>query len=187
MKRMIPILLFAACASSTQVTDVYREPAAGRVAFQKVAAIALVEDPAVRRAAEDEMVKHLRGKGVASYTVLAPEDEKNAAAVVAKLQSLGIDGAVTMRLLSRGDEPIDVQGNIPDSYKAFTGYYGSGPRTNAGWEEVIRVETEIYSVAENKLLWSGATKTFEAKDARSVVESVSKSVADELRKTNLRD
>jgi hypothetical protein len=187
---MRPLLTFAfllaACRHApTLVTDVYRDPSASRIEFRRVAAIALVQDPAVRRAAEDEMVRHLGTKGVASYTVVRAEDERGAEAVRARLQSEGIDGAVTMRLLSLGEEPLDPRGEVGDSYKAFTGYYGAGPRGAAEWESVARVETEIFSLTANRLLWSGATKTFSPSDAKQIVSDVARTVAAELRKSGL--
>ncbi len=187
MKRLIPLLLLAACTSSTQVTNVFRDTTAPPMKFQRVAAIAIVEDPAIRRAAEDEMVRQLGTKGVASYTILAAEDERSADAVAAKLNSLGIDGAVTMKLLSLRDEPFDPKGNIGDSQKAFTGYYGHRQGGVSDWESVARVETQIFSVARNQRLWSASTKTFKPKEATDIVAGVSKAVAAELRKSNLID
>ena len=187
MRRLALLLSLAACSySSTQVTDVYRDPAASKFNFQRVAAIALTENSEMRRKIEDAMVRQLGAKGVASYTLLTTEDEKNAAAVRDKLRSLGIDGAVTMSLLSMGDEPIDVRGDVPDSYKAFSGYYGSTSHGGAAaWASVARIETQVFSVTEDKLLWSAATKTFDPSQAEELVGTVARAVADELRKTGL--
>jgi hypothetical protein len=188
MKRhqMLSLLLFVACtSSSTLITDIYRDKDTKTMNFQRVAAIAIVADPAVRKIAEDEMVRSLGEKGVASYTLLTPEDEKAPHTVRQKLQSLGIDGAVTMRLLSKGDEPIDVRGDVPDPYKAFSGFYGAGFNGAHSWESVVRVETEIFSINDDKLLWSAATKTHDPSEAKFVVTGVAKAVADELRRTGM--
>jgi len=131
------------------------------------------------------MVQRLGAKGVASYTILSPEDEHNAQTVLAKLQSLNIDGAVTMELLSAGEEHTDARGTMPDSYKAFTGYYGASRQASDAWETVARVETQIFSVTSNKLLWSAATKTFNPENAHQIVNNVADVVAAELRKSKL--
>ena len=185
MRRVLFALLFISCASSTYVTDVYRDPSAGATSFQRVAAIVMVQDPAVRKQAEDEMVRQIGSRAVASYTLLSAEDERGPEVVRAKLQSQGIDGAVTMRLLSAGEEPLDVGGNVGDPNKAFSGYYAGGRTNTTAWEQVVRVETEIFSIADNKLLWSGATKTFNAEEAKDIVANVSKTVSAELRKSGL--
>ena len=188
MRRLALLFLLAACSySSTQVTDVYRDPAASKFNFQRIAAIALTDNVEMRRKVEDAMVQHLGGKGVASYTILATEDERNAAAVRDKLRSLNIDGAVTLSLLSMGDEPIDVHGAIPDSYKAFSGYYGAASSHGgaAAWASVARIETQVFSVSEDKLLWSAATKTFDPSNPDELVGTVARAVAAEMRKSGL--
>src|SRR5512140_2220727 len=114
MKRLFAVLFLTACShASTQMTDLYRDASVKRLDFQRVAAIAITRDPDIRKTAEDEMVRQLGAKGVASYTILSAEDERNAETVRTKLQSAGIDGAVTMSVLSVGDEPMDVKGQIP--------------------------------------------------------------------------
>ena len=187
MRRLALLFLFAACShSSTQVTDVYRDPAASTFNFQRVAAIALTDNVEMRRKVEDAMVQHLGAKGVASYTILVTEDERNAAAVRDKLRSLDIDGAVTLSLLSMGDEPIDVRGDIPDAYKAFSGYYGASSHGGAAaWANVARIETQVFSVSEDKLLWSAATKTFDPSNPDELVGTVARAVAAEMRKSGL--
>ena len=188
MKRILPVLaLSVACSSaSTHLTDVYRNPEAKSFQFQRVAAIAIVEDPDIRRTAEDAMVQQLHGKGVASYTILTAEDEKSPESVRAKLAANNVDGAVTMRLLSLGEEPMDVRGEISDSEKAFSGYYGASHRGVASaWESVARIETQIFSVRDGKLLWSAASKTFSPADAKGVVNAAANAVASELRKEGL--
>jgi hypothetical protein len=186
MRRTLAILLFAGCAShSTFTTDVYRDPAATQLNFQRIAAIAIARDPEVRRAAEDAMVAHLGPKGVASYTLLSDADERSADTVRAKLQSANFDGAVTMKMLSNGEEPMDVRGNIPDPYKAFSGHSGAGEYRPVEREQVVRIETQIFSVRENKVLWSTATKSFSPDSVKSVVTDVAKVIADELRRDGL--
>jgi hypothetical protein len=190
MRRSAPLalsfLLFA-CSHTTQLTDVFRDPSATATRFNKVAAFVMAEDPSVRQTAEDEIVRRIGPKAVASYTLFSKADEQSADTVRAKLQSLGIDGAVTMSLLSMGEEPIDPRGEMGDSGKSFSGYYGHHSRgSEAGWENVARIQTQIFSVPDNKLLWSAATKTFNPKDAKELVAKTADQVEQELRKSGLR-
>jgi hypothetical protein len=190
MKRsasILALLMLAACSSSsTDITDVVREPGTERFNFQRVAAIAIARDPALRRQAEDEMARQLGTKGVASYSVLTDEDLKNVDTVRSKLQSNNFDGAVTMEILSLDEERIDPRGSIPDPYQAFGASGGVDRGIASDWEEVARVETQIFSVASGKLLWSAATKTFTpGQDPKQVVANVAKVIAKELRSTGL--
>src|SRR5688572_14486243 len=134
--KYMPLLLLTACAS-TVVTDVYREPASSYPRFQRIVAIALTDNAEARREAEDELVRRIGDRATASYSVLTAEDERDPAAVRARLHSAGFDGAVVMTLLSASEEPLDVSGVYPDSYKQFTGYYGSNRGNAANWEQVV--------------------------------------------------
>lgn len=189
MRKLIPILFLAAACSttSTEITDVYRDPNVTKFDFKRVAAIALVQDPAIRRQTEDEMARKIGPKGVASYTVLTNEDERDAATVRAKLQSLGFDGAVTMALLSLRDEPMELKGVIPTSGQDFNMYYRPNSVGASGWEKVARVETKVFSLTQDKELWSAGTKTFNPNDARKVVASIGDALIKELRNDHLID
>ena len=179
--------MLAACSStSTDITDVVREPGTERFNFQRVAAIAIARDPALRRQAEDEMARQLGAKGVASHTILSDEDMKDVDAVRAKLQSNNFDGAVTMELLSLDEERIDPRGAIPDPYQAFGASHTRGRDIASDWEEVARVETQIFSVATGKLLWSAATRTFKpGQNPKDTVAAVARVIAKELRSEGL--
>ena len=186
MRKLIPLLLLTACAStSTEITDVYRDPNITKFDFKRVAAIALVQDPAIRRQAEDEMARKIGPKGVASYTVLTNEDERDPATVRQKLQSLGFDGAVTMALLSLREEPMEYKGLISTPSQDFSMYYRPNAVGAGGWEKIARIETKVFSLAQDKELWSAATKTFKPDDAKKVVASVGDALIKELRSDHL--
>ena len=189
MRKLIPLLFVAAACSSTstQITDVYRDPNVTKFDFKRVAAIALVQDPAIRRQAEDEMARKIGPKGVASYTVLTNEDERDPATARRKLQSLGIDGAVTMALLSLREEPMEYKGLISTPGQDFDMYYRPSAVGASGWEKVARIETKVFALAEDKELWSAATKTFNPNDAQKVVASVGDALIKELRNDHLID
>ena len=52
-------------------------------------------------------------------------------------------------------------------------------------DTIIAIQTNIYSVAEGKLIWSGTIELRNPADARQIVDSVAKAVGDELRKEKL--
>jgi len=175
-----------ACSHTTQMTDLYRDPGVTSLKFDRVAAIALTDDAQMRRTVEDEMVQQIGPKAVAANTILSADDYKSADAVRAKLQSLKIDGAVVLSLLSIGEEPIDPQGGMSDSQKSFSGYYGHGGGGGVyAYENVARLQTQIFSVPDNKLLWSAATKTFEPKDAKQMIAATAAQIRSELQKDGL--
>jgi hypothetical protein len=49
-------------------------------------------------------------------------------------------------------------------------------------ERVYHMETQVYSMKDDKLVWYGITKTTNPKNAKQLVEEVAKEVAKDLRK-----
>jgi hypothetical protein len=52
-------------------------------------------------------------------------------------------------------------------------------------DELVDVETCIYSVKEGKLLWAGTTESTNPGDVRRTVEEIADAVAEELRREGL--
>ena len=52
-------------------------------------------------------------------------------------------------------------------------------------DTIASVQTNIYSVADEKLIWSGTSDLYNPSDARKVVGEIAKAVGDELRKEKL--
>jgi len=179
------VLALAAC-SSTHITSSWRGPAAGSVRFEKVAALALVANETSRREAEDEMVKQIRhGTAVPGYTLFQPKELEDHEAVKAKLHAGGFDGVLVLRLVKVGKELSWSKDAAPASYYSFSSYYrmAAPAAYDAGTLEetaVVRVETSIYSLAEDKLVWACLSDTTAVDGASALVRSLAIAVADEL-------
>ena len=72
----------------------------------------------------------------------------------------------------------------PPSYgPTFWGYYGYTRAYDPGYyhtQQLVRVETSIYSIAQDKLLWVGTTETVNPKSLSTLIEELSKAVRQEL-------
>jgi hypothetical protein len=199
--RRTPAALFAAVAAwtltacaSTRITDSWKAPGVTSLDFKKVVVIAISRDDMVRRTAEDEMVRQIQARGraqaVASHTFLGDPEAKDVEQAKAKIGQMGFDGAVTMRLVSSAQETTYVPGSYPTPYYGFYGYYGYAWPTvyDPGYlrtDTIVQVETNVYAVADEKLLWSGVSETFNPSNAREVVDDLAKALAAELRKQGL--
>jgi hypothetical protein len=51
----------------------------------------------------------------------------------------------------------------------------------------MHMETQVYSMRDDKLIWSGVTQTKNPKSAQQLVEDVARAVAADLRKQHLID
>ena len=178
-----------ACASTT-IRDSWRDPGVGRIEFKKVLAMAISADATLRRIAEDEMVRQMPGvEEVASYTVLTEEDSRDLEKAKAKVTAAGFEGVVTMRLIKSEKRVTHVPGAYT-SYPRFWGYYGHAwPMVyDPGYlrtDTIVQVETKVYSLMDDKLIWAGLSETFNPRDAQALVRGVAQAVAKDLQKQGL--
>ena len=184
------ILTISSC-SSTKITSTWREPnkEISLKKLNKVLVVALFKDETSRRKAEDQMVSYFYGKGVASYDYLDKNiSEKNEDAIREKIKKDGFDGAVTMRLLDVDKEETYSRGNIsryPAYYNNFSSYYfrNWGYYSNPGYymtTKIYTVETNVFSIKEDKIIWTGITKTTDPSGVEKMTEEIGKAVFNEM-------
>ena len=184
------MLAISSC-SSTKITSTWREPnkEISLNKLNKVLVVALFQNETSRRKAEDQMVSYFYGKGVASYNYLDENiSTKNENAIREKIKNDGFDGAVTMRLLDVDKEDVYSRGNIsmyPSYYRNFSGYYfrNWGYFSDPGYYSTTKtytVETNVFSIKEDKIIWSGITKTTDPSGVTKMTDEIGKAVFDEM-------
>jgi hypothetical protein len=177
--------------SSTKITSTWREPnkEVSLKKLNKVLVVALFKDETSRRKAEDQMVGYFYGKGVASYDYLDKNiSAKNEEAIREKIKNDGFDGAVTMRLLDVDKEETYSRGNIsryPAYYNNFSSYYfrNWGYYSNPGYymtTKTYTVETNVFSIKEDKIIWTGITKTTDPSGVEKMTDEIGKAVFNEM-------
>jgi hypothetical protein len=192
--------VLSACASSAFVSS-WQAPDAERLMVEgsKVAAIVMMRDEVSRRVAEDALTRELNAhgaRGVPLYSVLPDANPSNEAEVRAALEREGFDGAVVMRPESREETvsaPVPYTGPIYGGF--WGGYYGFGWRS--AWDfgpprlaeirtyTVVTVETLVYSLAQNKLVWGGKSATTSPSSVERLIEETASKVAKELERRGL--
>ena len=169
-------LAVAGCAS-TDMTSTWTDPAAKGASLSKVAVVCLTRDPGLRRMAEDTAAQQLVGaQAVPSYQVLGDTDLKDREGVKAKLKEQGFQGVLLMRLAGVTEQIS------PATYGTFDGYYGwaAGAVYDPAYlqtDTVVHVVSNLYSLEEDKMIWSGVSQTFNPSSAHEFMQSVSKAVA----------
>ena len=177
----------AASCASTDMTSTWTDPAAKGTALSKVAVLCMTKDEGLRRMAEDTAAAQMQGaQAIPSYQVLADTDLKDREAVKAKLQAAGVNGVLVMRMTGVTEQASVVGG----PYGTFDGYYayaGSAMYAPAYVEtdKIVHVVSNLYSLDQNKLIWSGTSQTFDPASAKSFMTDVSKAVAKSLQKDRL--
>jgi hypothetical protein len=159
--------------------------------FQKILFVALLKDDYTRRVAEDKLVEQVRPRGVASYTYL-PNYTANAdtAMLSRRLQEDGFDGVVIMRLITMNKNSANSPGNNSNYYNSWYGYYSStfplyNVPGNYSANDLYNIQTNVYSLKDNKLVWTGVTTTVNISDKKTMMDKVIATVKQSMRDQGL--
>ena len=183
-------LSLSACGSTT-FTSTWKAPDAHRIdpSGKNIAALVISSDARQRRSAEVYLAHELtiRGaNGVAAYTLIGLE-HPNVDYAVAHFKQAGVQGVVVMRLVDHDKRVIvDPGGFSGSAYTTFGSYYSSyGMQVSYSTgsvqtDEVVTIETLIYSLTKDKLLWAGTSRTSNPDGLQSLVTEVADAVAREL-------
>jgi hypothetical protein len=198
-------LALTACAGTTFNTT-WRAPDAQPLTFKKgdkVIAMVVSPDEAVRRGAEAALAAELTKRGldgVSSWTVVPTEvvekgDKEKAKELV---KASGAVGVVAMRVTGKDKE---VSGSGPTYagvpmwgapyYGGFWGGwygYGWGAAYSPGYlrtDTLVYVETLVYDLNQNKLVWAGQSQTTNPSKAQSFIQELVDESAKEMKKAGL--
>jgi hypothetical protein len=190
-------LLQLAC-STTTFQSTWRSPRARplQLSGRKVVAIFMSKDPVRRRRAEDAMAREITARGaqgVPGYTVIGDDEIKDEEGVRRKLDPLGFSGVVVMRVVGQETQYTYQPGYWEASpyYRRFWGgYWGWGWARvyEPGYltaDQVVKVETLVYSLEQDQLVWAGVSKTFNPSDLDSFITELAKAVTKEMKKSGL--
>ena len=195
MRNLILLLIlasyFTSCGPSTKIEKAWMEPGSSvsNSPGTKALVIALVKDETSRRVIEDALVSRIKAQAVASYTSLT--DDMLKAASEESLNKLLTQGQYThiliMRLADVEKETSYVPGTTTGYYGGYGRYYGYGASmySSPGYYQTDKnyfVETTIYDVASNKLLWTGTTKTVNPSKLDKTVQDIADVVTAKMKK-----
>ncbi len=192
------LTLTLAWAGSTKYVSIFLSPAAGpsSLAGKRVAAFVVIPDQSMREGREETLADELRQRGLdcmAGYTVLPGELVRDRERAKEFLKKANISGAVLIRLLGDEEKTSYSPGTVwytQPYYPTFWGYW------NYGWsavyvpgykwtDRVITLETLIYSIDKDELLWAGRSASTNPKDIRKFVKDLVDAAGKEMRKAGL--
>ena len=168
----LSLAALASCAGTTQLTSSWADPASANRGFKKIVVVGATPKNATRRMYEDQFAADLQARGVTgvqSYT-FAAEGQIDKDAAAAKLKEMGVDGVIVTRLVDKET----VQTYYPPTYSSVAapapyyggwyGYYSMGYSymSSPGYvaeDHVFRIETNLYDLQNDKLVWSGLTES----------------------------
>jgi hypothetical protein len=202
MNRLLPATLATTVVAVTllsaapKFTSVWRSSDAGSVSFagKKVAALVISQDDSLRVSGEEALVRELTARGlqsVATYRIAPKEELQSGDRAKVWFEKASVEGVVAMRPVSREKRTTYNPGTWTNPYySTLWGYYGYGWGSvyipgSVDRDTVVVVETTIYSVPRNQLLWAAVSETKNPKDLQQFVEDLVKEAVKELHKLGL--
>ena len=200
MRRVFVALLVAAATTvvlaAPKFRDVWKSPEVSHLNFagKKVAALVITENQSLQMSGEEALARELTARGVvgtATYRFVPREELKSADKAKAWFERAKVDGVVALRPVSRKSEaeyvPVIWQSGY---YPSFWGYYGYG------WSSVtevptgrdtttITVETLVYDLTRNQLIWAATSETKDPKTLQDFVKDLVNAAAKEMKKMKL--
>lgn len=197
---IVVFALLAGCGNNdrTRFVAQWKDPSFTGAPFKKIAVFAVIKDEALRRTAEDEFVKKLPvgTQGVAGYSIASADMSGDLEKIRAVVKQNGCDGVVLSRLAGKEERRTFVPGQTyyaPAPYGYYNGFGSYYSHTynlvsTPGYtetEQVYRVETNVYNVADEKLVWTGLSESVDIGMARRLVDEVVGIAIKELKKQKL--
>ena len=182
--------IMAGCSPSTKIVKTWKEPNATiqKDGTDKTLVIAMVKDETSRRVIEDQLVKRIGPHAIASYSTLSNDmlKEANGESFAAKIKEDQYKYVLMMRLADIEKETSYVQGTTTGYYGGYGRYYGygAGMYSTPGYYTTDKnyfVETTVFSVEPDKLLWTGTTKTVNPSKLEHTVTDIADVVSDKMK------
>jgi len=158
--------LLASCTTTTVMTDVWKDKTyQGKP--QEIVVIMVAKSPDMRNLFEDRFSAELDDRGnnaFQSYTIIPMEQLRDKEMVKSKIRSSGADTVLISRLVDTKEIKSYRPGQIyavPSAYYGWGGYYDIvfADYGYTGDVQVAYIETNLYDVKTEKLIWSGHSKT----------------------------
>jgi hypothetical protein len=183
-------------SAAPRFTSVWRSPDAATTNFagKTLAALVITGDDSLRISGEEALVRELTARGltsVATYRIAPKEELKNPDRAKGWFEKAGVEGVVAMRPVSKDDRTTYNPGIwMSPHYNSFWGYYGYGwggmyvPGT-VDRDTIVVVETTIYSVPRNTLLWAAVSETKNPKNLQQFTEELVKGCVKQLQERGM--
>ena len=195
---ILPATMLAAAVVSAapDFKSVWKSPDAAQVSFagKKIAALVITQDDSLRMSGEEALVRELTARGlqaVPTYRMAPKEVLQSAESARGWFEKAGVEGVVALRPVS-SEKRIAYNDSLwmSPSYNTFWGYYGYSYSTvvvigGADRDTVITVESLIFSVPRNQLLWAGVSETRNPKTLQTFIGDLVKQSVKQLEKQGL--
>lgn len=196
---LLGVSLLLGCASSSTFVSTWKSPEAAPLAFKgkRVVAAVIAKDAERRRLSEDRLAQQIAARGAEGrtmYSLLPGATAGDEQAIRAALDAAKATGLIVM-------EPIFINRDVRvtpayegggsaslwgSSYGAgFAVSYSSPREAKVTESTIVFIETRVYSLEQNKLVWAGQSRSTDPETLTELIEELSTAIASELEKERL--
>jgi hypothetical protein len=163
--------------------------------FRKMLVASIMENYLVRQEFEDEMKELLEKynvEGIQSYMVLPPRNEMMEGELKQRIKESWLDSVLVVRpkAIRKETQEVVTGGSYlpPPGYYTFWPYwnmaYGGFYPTSSYTKEnvIVRVEFNLYSTKDEKLVWSGESDTLYSENFEKLGKGYAQALVNQLKK-----
>lgn len=191
-------IILAGC-TSTKLVGSWSEANYTNGPLQKILVLAVMKSDMQRRMYEDEFVRKLEDAGVTGITgySLMPdrEDYDNQEEIRAAVSKTGADAALlaTLKGVDKQERYVPPRVEYVPSFGygyGFYDYYGMSHRAvySPGYttiDTIVKLETTVFATDSEKMVWAGATESFNPSSAEKVVQENANIIIKDMKKAEL--
>lgn len=188
---VISFTIVSSC-TNTKITSVWMDSKKAGTTFNDFLIIGIAEEEHNRRLFEEHFTSQLNAAGVeseVSYTLLPKGTVINRDTVTAAIKGKEIDAVIVTHMVAVEKETVYRQSmDYRPAYGYYDGLYSYYPHVNSyvhqpGYyttHDVVKLETNLYEVASEELVWSAQSRSFAPESAKEVVDELVKLVIKDL-------
>jgi hypothetical protein len=184
-------LLYLSGCVATTFTSTWKAPDAKAFApaGKTIVAVFVSDNDSNRLAAEDALAKDLSARGahgVPAYTLLPNEPLGNAEDDRARLKKAGANEIVVMQVVGADKRPYTQVFGATSSTSYTPGSANlQAVSSQQHYDTLVSVETTVYALDHNELIWSGTSRTTNPEDLANLVNEVADATVKEMLRQGL--
>lgn len=189
----VSLVLLASCATAPiQLGNIWVDPTYDSDGFDDFLVIGISQNPSTEQMFESELTARLLDQGVQAFPyhkIMASGEIVDKESILAAIEGSNIDAVLITRLLSLEKETEFVPGTTyaaPQAYyRDYWGYYRTAYTVvhEPGYmveTHIATLESNLYSVANEQLVWSALSRTFKPEAVVANIQSLSLQVTQDL-------